>query len=528
MIENGYNAGEFDAIVIGAGHAGCEAALALARMGHKALCLTLHHDAVALLACNPSIGGSAKGHLAREVDALGGEMALVADATLIQQKTLNTSKGPAIRAYRAQVDRLAYQRRMLHAVTHTDNLLLRQGEAAEILTNNHNETIGVKLTTNIVYHAKAVIVATGVYLNSRVLCGEDIAFGGPSGLSAATKLTQSLQNHGFTIQRFKTGTPPRIDGRTIDYNRVDIACGDKNPYPFSFLTEELHFTETPCHQTATNPATHEIIRANLHRAPMFTGVIEGVGARYCPSIEDKIVRFAGRQSHTLFLEPEGEGTCEVYVQGFSTSLPEDVQQAALRTVKGLENAHIMRAGYAIEYDCIDARALTRTLACKDITGLYFAGQINGTSGYEEAAAQGLLAGYNAGLWLQGRPPLIIGREEGYLGVLVDDLTVRGAPEPYRMMTARAEHRLLLGQDTADLRLTQKLADTGLCEKKRFKTFTKRKEALHAAEKILRADRRALEQIKQNTYPASTNQAIQQACDAIRYEGYIARQQRQAA
>ena len=465
--------GQFDAVVIGAGHAGCEAALALARTGQKTAMLTMNLDSIAFMACNPSIGGTSKGQIVREIDALGGEMGVNADKALLQIRMLNRGKGAAVQSLRGQEDKNLYHRLMKKTLENTKNLKILQGEAVEILTDGASVT-GVKTSYGGMLECRAVVLATGVYLNGSVIAGEWRQNSGPSGFQAANELTANLIKLGFSVRRFKTGTPARIDAKTVDFSVLEIQEGETDIYPFSLLTEGVPKVQRPCYLTYTNEKTHEIILANLHRSPLYSGKIEGTGPRYCPSIEDKVVRFADKDRHQLFLEPEGADTDEIYVQGMSSSLPQDVQKAMYRTVKGLENCEIMRYAYAIEYDAIDSLDLLPTLEYKKIKNLFTAGQINGTSGYEEAAAQGLIAGLNASLKLRGEEQIVLGRNEAYIGVLIDDLVTKGTNEPYRMMTSRAEYRIILRQDNPDFRLTEIGRRAGLVDDNRYSKYIDRK------------------------------------------------------
>ena len=468
----------YDAAVIGAGHAGSEAALALARLGLKTIMFTVSIDSIALMPCNPNIGGSSKGHLVREIDALGGEMGRIIDKTFIQSKMLNKSKGPAVHSLRAQADKLEYTKEMRRVLENNPHLTIKQAEIVDILLEN-GEVCGLKTYTDGIYQCKAVILAAGTYLNARCLCGESITHTGPNGLQSANYLTEALQRIGVEFVRFKTGTPARLDGRTIDYSQMSEQFGDERIVPFSFMTdpEDIQKKQVSCWLTYTNEKTHEVIQSNLNRSPLYAGVIEGTGPRYCPSIEDKVVKFSDKDRHQVFIEPEGLYTHEMYVGGMSSSLPEDVQYEMYRSVKGLENAKIVRNAYAIEYDCIPATQLKPTLEFKHINGLYSAGQMNGSSGYEEAAAQGLMAGINAAMKISGREPVILQRSDAYIGVLIDDLVTKETKEPYRMMTSRAEYRLLLRQDNADLRLSEIGYKTGLIDEQSYVNLKKKKELI---------------------------------------------------
>ena len=545
----------YDVLVIGGGHAGCEAALCCARMGLETLMVTLNLDAVALMPCNPAIGGTAKGHLVREVDALGGEMGLAIDDTFIQSRMLNTGKGPAVYSLRAQADKLRYRLRMRRALDHQDRLTLRQGEIRSVLTQN-GRVCGAETVTGERILCRAVVACCGVYLNSRILIGDVSWQSGPQGLTRSDAFTQSLVDLGFPVRRFKTGTPARLDGRTIDFSRLEIQLGDEPVTPFSFLTDRPLQNQAACYLTYTTPETHKIIRDNLHLAPSYSGRVHGVGARYCPSIEDKVVRFADKERHPVFLEPEGLDTIEWYAQGLSTGMPETVQRQIYKSIPGLERAKLMRLAYAIEYDCIDPTSLDGHFMARHLPGFFGAGQLNGTSGYEEAAAQGLSAGINAARYVKEEEPFTLTRSQAYIGVLVDDLVTKGADEPYRMMTSRAEYRLLLRQDNADLRLTRLGYDMGLAGEDRLRRMEKKaenteklKEYLEtepAGEAVCRAfDARrgarladilrrpdatlsalcALDGGAACDYPAD---AREQAEIAVKYQGYLERQERQIA
>lgn len=485
----------YDVLVVGAGHAGCEAALAAARLGLNTIMFTVSVDSIALMPCNPNIGGSSKGHLVREVDALGGEMGKNIDKTFIQSKMLNSSKGPAVHSLRAQADKKDYSQSMRNVLENTENLTIRQAEVSEIIVDNGRIT-GAKTFSGAVYHAKAVVLCTGTYLKARCIYGDVSNPTGPNGLQAANHLTDSLKSHGIEMYRFKTGTPARVDKRSIDFSKLEEQKGDERVVPFSFSTnpEDIQKEQVSCWLTYTNQETHKIIMENIDRSPLFSGAIEGTGPRYCPSIEDKVVRFADKERHQVFIEPEGLYTNEMYLGGMSSSLPEDVQYSMYRTVPGLENVKIVRNAYAIEYDCINPRQLLPTLEFKTIKGLFSGGQFNGSSGYEEAAAQGIMAGINASLYVLGRDQIVIDRSQGYIGVLIDDLVTKENHEPYRMMTSRAEYRLLLRQDNADLRLTKIGYDVGLISEERYKSVIRKQESIN----------REIERLKNTKVGASNN------------------------
>lgn len=559
-----YIAGEYDVVVIGAGHAGAEAGLAAARMGLKTMILTMNLDSIVAMSCNPNIGGTGKGHLVREIDALGGEMAKNIDKCYIQSRMLNTSKGPAVHSLRVQADKRRYHDEMKKTIEQTENLDLRQGEAVELLIEDEKCT-GVKTKTGAIYKAKAVVVATGTYLKGRVYIGELNYSSGPDGMQPADHLSSSLESIGLTLMRFKTGTPARVHKRSINYENLEIQEGDKDVVPFSFLNfdKDIKKEQVPCYLTYTTPKAHEIIRENLHRSALYLGDIKGLGPRYCPSIEDKVVRFKDKDKHQVFLEPEGLSTDEIYVQGVSSSLPEEVQIELYKHIEGLENVEFMRTAYAIEYDAIDATALKLSLEHMNIENLFFAGQINGSSGYEEAGAQGLIAGINAAQKVKGNPPFIMDRSQGYIGVLIDDLVTKGTREPYRMMTARAEYRLSLRQDNADLRLTQIGRDLGLVSDERYEKFLKRKNSIESElerlskliitptdennkiiesigstpinnalslKEIIRRPELSYEKVRalDPDRPDVTKDVAQQLNISIKYEGYIKKQEEQMA
>ena len=548
----------YDVIVVGAGHAGCEAGLAAARMGKKTLMLATNLDTVGYLACNPSIGGTAKGNIVKEIDALGGEMGVNTDKTLIQLRMLNRGKGPAVHCPRAQVDKYKYHAEMKKTLEGTPNLFLRQAEAAEVL-HDDEKVFGVKTAQGLTYYAKAVVLATGVYLDSRIIVGEWINDVGPNGFSNAKKLTASLVEMGFDVRRFKTGTPARIHARSVDFSKMTAQPGEPDMPPFSYMHDSLPAEQHDCYLTYTTSVTHDVIRSNIGRAPLFSGAIKGTGPRYCPSIEDKVTRFADKDRHQIFLEREGLDTDEIYVQGMSSSMPADVQYEIYRTIPGLEKVEIMRDAYAIEYDCIDPTQLYPTLMYKNLKGLFCAGQINGTSGYEEAAGQGLVAGINAVRYIDGKDMLVLERSNSYIGVLIDDLTTKGTNEPYRMMTSRAEYRLLLRQDNADTRLTQTGRDFGLVSDERYERYLKKQAELNKIKEILSTQRkpkdfRELFERKGEVVPAGaltyaemlrrhnitifdlketfgildgiSKQALEEAETDVKYQGYIQKEKEQ--
>lgn len=489
--------GEYDICVVGAGHAGCEAALAAARMGKKTLMFSMNLEAVAMMPCNPSIGGTGKGHLVREIDALGGEMGINIDKTFLQSKMLNTAKGPAVHSLRAQADKNRYHLEMKKTIENTPGLDMKQGEVTDLIVEDGRVT-GVVTKTGTCYKAEAVILATGTFLGGKIFIGSAAFESGPNGLAPSGELPQNLKKHGMNLRRFKTGTPARCLGSSLDYSKMQEQKGDAKTVPFSFLNDEVGENKVSCWLTYTNEETHKVIRANFHRSALFGGQIEGIGPRYCPSIEDKVNRFADKERHQLFVEPEGLDTDEMYIQGMSSSLPEDVQEAFYKTIPGLENLRIVRPAYAIEYDCIDPQDLKLSLESRHIENLFCAGQFNGSSGYEEAAAQGLMAGINAVLKISGKKSLVLGRNEAYIGVLIDDLVTKGTNEPYRIMTSRAEYRLVLRQDNADLRLTEKGYEVGLASEERYRRYLDKKEAVE----------REAERLSQKTFaPGQVNQFL---------------------
>jgi len=508
-----FEAGRYDVIVIGAGHAGCEAALAASRMGCETLLLTINLDMIAFMPCNPSIGGPAKGHVVREVDALGGEMGRNIDKTFIQMRMLNTGKGPAVHALRAQADKVLYQQSMKQTIEEAERLTLRQGMVEELLVED-GQCVGVVTKTGAEYRAKTVVLTTGTYLRGKIIMGELMYESGPNNQQPSVKLSESLRSLGLELVRFKTGTPPRVHRDTIDFSKTEIQPGDDNPKFFSHDTEHSDNEQLPCWLTYTSPDTHRIINENLHRSPMFSGAIEGTGARYCPSIEDKIVRFADKPTHQIFLEPEGKDTAEYYVQGLSTSMPEEVQLKIVRSVPGLENAEMMRSGYAIEYDAVVPTQLWPSLETKVVPGLFTAGQINGTSGYEEASAQGVMAGINAARKVQGKEPIVIERSQGYIGVLIDDLVTKGTNEPYRLLTSRAEYRLLLRHDNADLRLTPIGYEIGLIPEARYEKFTHKKQMVEQELERLKATKIRPDEHVQELLTSLGSTPLQNTVDAF--------------
>ena len=518
------NENQFDMVVIGAGHAGCEAALACARLKLRTLVITLNLEAIALMPCNPSIGGTGKSQLVRELDALGGQMALTIDQSTLQSRMLNTGKGPAVHSLRAQADKLVYQSQMKQTLFSQEDLEIRQGEVKEILTNN-GIINGVMTMTGTRVDCQAVVVASGVYLNSRVIIGDKDWVSGPQGLLPATGLSESLSGLGFEIRRFKTGTPARIDERSIDFDRMTPQPGDEPTEAFSFISRSMPRNHLSCYLTWTNEQTHDLIRKNLHRSPMFSGSIKGTGARYCPSIEDKIHRFADKDRHQVFLEPESLNGLEWYVQGMSSSLPEDVQRPMYRSVKGLERSVLTRLAYAIEYDCIDPTELSPAMAARKVSGLFMAGQINGTSGYEEAAAQGLMAGINASRYVRDQEPFIITRDQAYIGVMTDDLSSKGTDEPYRMMTGRAEFRLSLRQDNADLRLTALGHQIGLASDERLQRMEKKQQQVNELYQHLKKNgplnaKKSGENIMTPAEPFYPEEVVRQAETMLKYDGYL--------
>ncbi len=552
----------YDVVVVGAGHAGCEAALCVARLGYKTIIFTVSIESIAMMPCNPNIGGTSKGHLVREIDALGGQMGINIDKTFIQSRMLNKSKGPAVHSLRAQADKKNYSYQMRKTLENTCGLDIKQAEISSIITED-NQIKGVRTTSGTIYYAKAVILCTGVYLKAKCISGSDISYTGPNGLSAANSLSQSLIDNGIEIRRFKTGTPARVDKRTIDFSKMNEQKGDETITPFSFTNkeEDIKREQISCWLTYTNERTHDIIKNNIDRSPLYSGVIEGTGPRYCPSIEDKVMRFSDKNRHQVFIEPEGEYTNEMYVGGMSTSLPEDVQYSMYRSVPGLENVHIVRNGYAIEYDCINPLQLKQSLEFKHISGLFAAGQINGSSGYEEAAAQGLMAGINSVMYIRGDKPVIIDRSQGYMGVLIDDLVTKGTNEPYRMMTSRAEYRLLLRQDNADQRLTPTGYKLGLIDEERYRAYLNKMDMIREEHNRIKevhiSPSKEVNDILEsyNTTPITTGISLEelirrpelsykktapfdkkrkilddditeQVENMIKYEGYIARQIRQ--